>query len=450
MTLSMPLSKRAVIAGPLCWATVLRRRRKQRLKRIVAIYLYITQTTPRRQFQARVRMVWAERVASLTARQFVARYRLDLGGFDYLLAEINRDGALWQYRANVKDQIRPELLLSMFLRWAAGGSYLDICDLHGVAESTFYAHLWHTARCIDDAFQFPLVEMINHCADGDVELAAAEFDTKSGGTFRGCIGCIDGLQVKIEAPVYQAARYFCRKGFYALNAQMACDSHRRIIWCSTLCCGSTHDSAALNLSELGRILADDSHPIQAMFYWLAGDDAYKGPANNTCSLLTPYDCAGDDAEKKKQDDFNAWLSICRINIECAFGMLVWRWGILHRCLNHPRHVEHSTLLVHVLAKLHNIACDRKIPVSNTTRPCKMDSYRGRVPGRGGGDLVGRDWAEWRIPNKYFDPQDTNRGRPGTRQPLRDELADRLKFASLGRPKRSQYVGYERDPRPASD
>jgi hypothetical protein len=60
----------------------------------------------------------------------------------------------------------------------------------------------------------------------------------------------------------------------------------------------------------------------------------------------------------------------------------------------------------VLAKLHNIACDRKIPVSNTTRPCKMDSYRGRVPGRGGGDLVGRDWAEWRIPNKYFDPQET--------------------------------------------
>ena len=110
----------------------------------------------------------------------------------------------------------------------------------------------------------------------------------------------------------------------------------------------------------------------------------------------------------------------------------------------------STLLVHVLAKLHNIACDRKIPVSNSTRPCKMDSYRGRVPGRGGGDLVGRDWAEWRIPNKYFDPQDTNRGRPGTRQPLRDELAERLEFASLGRPKRSQYVGYERDPRPTSD
>eukprot|EP01048_Picozoa_sp_COSAG05_P019476 COSAG05_NODE_3059_length_2374_cov_1.259780_1_plen_185_part_00 len=124
------------------------------------------------------------------------------------------------------------------------------------------------------------------------------------------------------------------KGFYALNAQMACDRHRRIIWCSTLCCGSTHDSAALNLFELGHILADDSHPIQAMFYWLAGDDAYKGPANNTCSLLTPCDCTGDDAKKKKREVFTSlhhaadWLAAhgVRVSPSTLYAMYyMHRW-----------------------------------------------------------------------------------------------------------------------------
>ena len=127
-------------------------------------------------------------------------------------------------------------------------------------------------------------------------------------------------------------------------------------------------------------------------------------------------------------------------------MSLWQWcealwGILHRCLNHPRAMEHATLLVHVLAKLHNIACDFRVPMSRSARPCRMDEYRGRVPTSEsqGGDLLGRDWAEWRVPSKYYDPQDTRRGRPGHRQPLRDELADRLEFAGLARPKRSQYT-----------
>ena len=87
-------------------------------------------------------MVWTERVASLTKAQFIARYRLDLDGFNYLLERINHDHKLVRARANVKDQIAPELLLSMFLRWCAGGSYLDIVDLHGVAECHLCRRRW--------------------------------------------------------------------------------------------------------------------------------------------------------------------------------------------------------------------------------------------------------------------------------------------------------------------
>ena len=36
--------------------------------------------------------------------------------------------------------------------------------------------------------------------------------------------------------------------------QAVCDSRRCITWCSTKCCGSTHDSTALNYSVLGDIL----------------------------------------------------------------------------------------------------------------------------------------------------------------------------------------------------
>ena len=54
-----------------------------------------------------------------------------------------------------------------------------------------------------------------------------------------------------------------------------------------------------------------------------------------------------------KDAFNFFHSSLRINIECAFGMLVHRWGILCKPIPMNITVKKTTSLVLCLCKLHN-------------------------------------------------------------------------------------------------
>jgi hypothetical protein len=87
----------------------------------------------------------------------------------------------------------------------------------------------------------------------------------------------------------------------------------------------------------------------------AGDDAYA-----SCEwLLCPYSkqsCRGCP----ERDDYNFYHSRCRINVECAFGMLVQRFGVLRR----PKRckLEVKTRVVAVCMKLHNLCIDDATPV----------------------------------------------------------------------------------------
>jgi hypothetical protein len=47
-------------------------------------------------------------------------------------------------------------------------------------------------------------------------------------------------------------------------------------------------SSELDDTALGQLLTDPDHPVQATKYWVAGDDAYKGNASHSQSLLTPW------------------------------------------------------------------------------------------------------------------------------------------------------------------
>jgi hypothetical protein len=234
--------------------------------------------------------------------------------------------------------------------------------------------------------------------------------------------------VKIERPRYQGNAYFCRKGFYSLNMQAVCDAERRITWMSVLTCGSTHDSVAFLQSGLGKIMIDTEHPIHATDLWVAGDDAYKGVANRSKSLLTPFP---GKRLSEADDAFNAYQSICRIEIEDTFGAFVKRWGVLQRPLSCS--VPHATLLLEALCKLHNVCMERKIPVVKGR--VMADSY-GNVdltgPDRhGGADLQGTHWPEARVPNEFFDPAvSLYPGRMDSAhraqcQPLRNRLRDLL-------------------------
>ena len=68
-------------------------------------------------------------------------------------------------------------------------------------------------------------------------------------------------------------------------------------------------------------------------------------------MCVPYRSAAPGTPK---DAFNFFQSQVRINIECAFGILVHRFGILRKPMLMNVEIRKITLLVLVLCKLHNL------------------------------------------------------------------------------------------------
>ena len=50
----------------------------------------------------------------------------------------------------------------------AGGSYLDIADLHGLDVATMYKHVWITMQAIDKKYSFQLLRQLKELDAEDV------------------------------------------------------------------------------------------------------------------------------------------------------------------------------------------------------------------------------------------------------------------------------------------
>ena len=94
--------------------------------------------------------------------------------------------------------------------------------------------------------------------------------------------------------------------------------------------------------------------------FIAGDSAYAVSP----FLLTPYDIEEMKVDvDHAKDSFNFHLSSCRVYIECAFGELVMRWGILWRTLSFG--LKKNADIIQVCMLLHNFIID--------SRECEEDS-----------------------------------------------------------------------------
>jgi hypothetical protein len=163
-------------------------------------------------------------------------------------------------------------------------------------------------------------------SDGQMRALADGMFVKSGGGISGCIGALDGMAVRITRPTLKDTAspqsYFNRKRFYSINLQAIADHNRKIMWWNMKMVGYTHDSLAWALTPLAHDLATMGLPFGL---WIAGADAYA-----SCEyLLSSYSIQASRADKFK-DNFYFYQSRCRINIECAFSMLVEKFGVLRR------------------------------------------------------------------------------------------------------------------------
>lgn len=220
----------------------------------------------------RIRMNWAVFSSALNDIEFKKRYRMSKESFR-LLADKLRVQLQIKPRAPKKTggMISVELRLSLTLRMLAGGSYLDIIDVHSISESSFWAifhqvvHLLSGTKVLDNIL-FPYTDPAK-LAD-----IATGFAAKSPpGHMWGCVGALDGIAIRMWEPTASDCcnprSYYNRKGFHALNCQAMVDSHGRFLWMDIRTPGSTHDSVAWRVSPLGTLIASGALPYP---FWIAG------------------------------------------------------------------------------------------------------------------------------------------------------------------------------------
>ena len=122
-----------------------------------------------------------------------------------------------------------------------------------------------------------------------------------------------------------------------------CDSRRRFIWVEVNMPGAASDFYAFDESALKQKLEAEGFLRHGLC--LFGDNAYI----NSWYICTPW----RNVSSGPKDDF--FHSHFCINIECAFGILVHRWGILRKPMPVNLTIEKISSLVLALCKLHNFA-----------------------------------------------------------------------------------------------
>ncbi len=81
----------------------------------------------------------------------------------------------------------------MTLRYLAGGSFVDIIDMHGVGKSTFYQLLWATVEGINKVIKMDGIPTRNLSA---LAKLSAGFHRLNSGALVGCVGAIDGIAIE--------------------------------------------------------------------------------------------------------------------------------------------------------------------------------------------------------------------------------------------------------------
>ena len=224
-------------------------------------------------------------------------------------------------------EIPLDLKLSIALRYFAGGDVYDIMISHGVSHSAVYACIWAVVDAVNGTKQLKISFPTDHQEQKEM---ARRFAVKSQASFDCCVGAIDGMLVWVTRPTRTecdrikvgAARFFCgRKKKYGVALQAVCDAERRFTDVYIGLPASASDHLVFSQSPLKTKLERDG--ILAPGLALFGDAAYM----NNKYMVAPFRNASFRTQK---DDFNYYQSQVRINIECAFGMLTQRWGVLRK------------------------------------------------------------------------------------------------------------------------
>ena len=312
---------------------------------------------PKRRRTVENRFCWDTYVQNKTEREFQQMFRLDIDGFYEVLEETRHHyetknlAQAWRKGAW---PVSAEARLAMTLRWLAGGSHLDIKDVFLVSTAEFSATKLKVINAINDAY--PVEFPASHEKQREI---ARKFANKSKSRcMQDCVGAVDGCIFTIDNPgkeVADSQRYNVpRKNKYGLLAQAICDADRRFLFFDITFPGSAHDMNHFRSTSIyGKM---ERRGFLAPGCYIIGDNAY------TCLPWLLVMFIGSHPAGSMQDSYNWALSSLRMNIECAFGELIRRWGVLWRKLE-VRH-DRCASVIACCMRLHNICIDRRLQIES--------------------------------------------------------------------------------------
>lgn len=341
------------------------------------------------------------------------RLRMGKSSFDKLVSMIEADLEVDEACADLRGgAIIPEVCLYCTLRYLAGGSYLDVSDVAGISQASFYRVVWKTitaiAKCPALRIQFPKTsEEISDAIAGFASISTE-------GVINNCVGVVDGYLMRCRTPSkheVQNVRSFFSGHYqcYGVNIQAAADHHCRFIHFSFAAPGVTGDREAIKQCSLFRLI--EGLPLGMC---VIGDAAYQP----TEHMVPVYQ--GNDKLQPKYDDFNFFASQCRIRIEMAFGMMQGKWGILQRPLGCS--MNNMLWMAQAIARLHNYCINERLAEDLSpfdTPDASIPHYIPSVPHNEDGDPV-------RLQHAF---QGTNEGQSF----LREWMASRVSRKQLQRP-----------------
>ncbi|EJK44605.1 hypothetical protein THAOC_36845 [Thalassiosira oceanica] len=339
-------------------------------------------------------------IEKMEERPFRRKYRMSKEAFMTLFEIVKPhmpdDGTLRKRGRTPNGNITKLHRLSMALRYCAGGDPVDIADIHGVKDDEVLNSLWDVVDAIHQSTELDIKFPEN---EADQRRVAAGFRRKSEINIDCCVGAIDGILIWIHKPSTRdekvigigPKKFFCgRKKKFGLNMQGVCDARGYFLDVEIRFPGKTElhlpASSSIHASPTSvrcghgatrdhMIGVSSAQPRSSSDFYAFDESSLKkkleqeGFLGNAASMefggklclfgdnayvQSPYMCTPwKSVSSGPKDSFNFYHSQVRINIECAFGILVHRWGILRKAIPVGISVSRTTRLVLALCKLNN-------------------------------------------------------------------------------------------------
>lgn len=222
---------------------------------------------------------------------------------------------------------------------------IDLSEIYRVTRSFCYTCVYKGVDAINRVLhiRFPLHDVAR------LKVLESEFAaSKWGHAWRGQVGCIDGVHFSMRSPgkaVPNPTRYFvARKDHFCILCIAICDAQRRFLFYDMSKTATTHDSLAWTATPLGKAVMEGELPHP---FFINGDAAFS----RSDSMVVPSGAA-------QHDSYDYVQSSARMPIECAFGMLVRRWGLLWRPLE--IRFDRRSAVIGACMRLHNFCIDHRI------------------------------------------------------------------------------------------